>query len=33
MAMTGFDPANHRMVPEQRWFEDVSLGERFVLPG
>jgi acyl dehydratase len=31
--MTEFDPANHRMVPEQRWFEDFVLGERFVLPG
>ena len=30
--MTGFDPAAHRMVPEQRWFEDFQLGERFVLP-
>ena len=30
--MTGFDPARHRMVPEQRWFEDFRLGERFVLP-
>jgi acyl dehydratase len=30
--MTAFDPANHRMVPEQRWFEDFVLGERFVLP-
>jgi acyl dehydratase len=30
--MTGFDPAQHRMVPEQRWFEDFRLGERFVLP-
>ena len=30
--MTGFDPAQHRMVPAQRWFEDFSLGERFVLP-
>ncbi|RYJ01847.1 MAG: MaoC family dehydratase [Acetobacteraceae bacterium] len=27
-----FDPARHRMVPEQRWFEDFALGERFVLP-
>ena len=27
-----FDPARHRMVPEQRWFEDFTLGERFVLP-
>ena len=31
--MTEFDPATHRMVPEQRWFEDFALGERFVLPG
>lgn len=30
--MTGFDPRAHRMVPEQRWFEDFTLGERFVLP-
>ena len=30
--MPEFDPANHRMVPEQRWFEDFVLGERFVLP-
>ena len=30
--MTGFDPARHRMVPEQRWFEDFCLAERFVLP-
>lgn len=27
-----FDPAAHRMVQEQRWFEDFSLGERFPLP-
>ena len=27
-----FDPRNHRMVSEQRWFEDFSLDERFVLP-
>jgi acyl dehydratase len=27
-----FNPKNHRMVPEQRWFEDFSPGERFVLP-
>src|ERR1700754_1667679 len=32
-AMTEFDPATHRMVPEQRWFEDFAVGERFVLPG
>src|ERR1700742_314696 len=30
--MTDFDPAQHRMVTEQRWFEDFRLGERFVLP-
>jgi acyl dehydratase len=27
----GFAPAEHRMFPN-RWFEDFSLGERFVLP-
>jgi acyl dehydratase len=31
MKPTSFDPANHRMVPEQRWFENFSLGMRFVL--
>ena len=30
--MTGFDPRAHRLVPAQRWFEDFTLGERFVLP-
>lgn len=30
--MTEFDPKTHRMVPQQRWFEDFTLGERFVLP-
>ena len=30
--MTDFDPAAHRMVPQQRWFEDFVLGERFVIP-
>lgn len=30
--MTDFDPTRHRMVPQQRWFEDFALGERFVLP-
>ena len=30
--MPDFDPASHRMVAEQRWFEDFALGERFVLP-
>jgi len=29
---TPFDPRAHRMVAEQRWFEDFSLGERFPLP-
>ena len=27
-----FDPARHRLVAESRYFEDFSLGERFVLP-
>jgi acyl dehydratase len=27
-----FDPTHHRMVPEQRWFDDFRLNERFVLP-
>src|SRR5260370_35863942 len=31
-AMTDFDPALHSMVPQQRWFEDFTLGERFVIP-
>lgn len=30
--MSTFDPAQHRLVAEQRWFEDFTLGERFVLP-
>jgi acyl dehydratase len=30
--MPDFDPKTHRMVREQRWFEDFVLGERFVLP-
>src|ERR1700692_1241464 len=30
--MTDFNPAEHRMVPQQRWFEDFTLGERFVIP-
>lgn len=30
--MTDFDPTRHRMVPQQRWFEDFMLQERFVLP-
>jgi acyl dehydratase len=30
--MPDFDPKDHRMVAEQRWFEDFVVGERFVLP-
>ncbi|WP_428489622.1 MaoC family dehydratase [Rhodopila sp.] len=30
--MSGFDPARHRMIAEQRWFEDFHIGERFLLP-
>jgi hypothetical protein len=30
--MAEFDPAAHRMVPQQRWFEDFVLGECFVIP-
>jgi acyl dehydratase len=30
--MTAFDPTQHRMIAEQRWFEDFELGERFPLP-
>jgi acyl dehydratase len=30
--MIDFNPAEHRMVQQQRWFEDFSLGERFVIP-
>ncbi len=30
--MSDFDPTRHRMIPEQRWFDDFTLGERFVLP-
>ena len=30
--MPEFDPANHRMVQQQRWFEDFVLHERFVIP-
>jgi len=27
-----FDPSHHRLLAESRYFEDFSLGERFVLP-
>ena len=30
--MSDFDPAAHRMIPDQRWFDDFRMGERFVLP-
>jgi acyl dehydratase len=30
--MENFDPATHRMVQTQRWFEDFVPGERFVIP-
>jgi acyl dehydratase len=30
--MTRFDPSAHRLVAEQRWFEDFRPGERFALP-
>jgi acyl dehydratase len=30
--MSDFDPADHRMVREQHWFEDFALGERFIIP-
>jgi acyl dehydratase len=30
--MSAFDPAAHRLVPEQRFFDDFHMGERFVLP-
>ncbi|MDA7946792.1 MAG: MaoC family dehydratase [Hyphomicrobiaceae bacterium] len=29
---TSFDPADHRVVAEQRWFDDFETGQRFVLP-
>ena len=29
---SGFDPREHRMIAEQRWFDDFRLGERFALP-
>ena len=30
--MSEFDPRSHRMIPEQRWFDDFRVGEQFVLP-
>jgi len=28
----GFDPRAHRVVAEQRWYDDFRIGERFPLP-
>jgi acyl dehydratase len=28
----GFDPRAHRVIPQQRWFDDFHIGERFALP-
>lgn len=30
--MNAFDPAKHRMVQRQYWFEDFVLGEEFIIP-
>jgi len=30
--VSAFDPTRHRLVPELRWVEDFTLGERFALP-
>ena len=30
--MSAFDPAAHRMIADQRWFDDFRIGERFLLP-
>src|SRR3569833_3262316 len=30
--MSDFDPAHHRMISEQRWFDDFVPGARYVLP-
>ena len=32
LCLHDFDPRAHRLVAEQRWFEDFALGERFPLP-
>ena len=29
---TSFDPVGHRVIAEQRWFDDFEIGERFALP-
>jgi acyl dehydratase len=30
--MPDFNPAEHRMVQQQRWFDDFVPGERFIIP-
>ncbi|RMI17278.1 dehydratase [Pseudoroseomonas wenyumeiae] len=30
--IAAFDPKSHRMIAEQRWFDDFRMGERFPLP-
>ncbi len=32
MSDNAFDPRGHRMIAEQRWFDDFRIGERFPLP-
>ena len=32
MSDESFDPRHHRMIAEQRWFDDFRIGERFPLP-
>ncbi|MDR0274621.1 MAG: MaoC family dehydratase [Burkholderiaceae bacterium] len=32
MTETPFDPRQHRLLTQQRYFEDFTLGERFALP-
>ena len=32
MSNDTFDPRRHRMIAEQRWFDDFRIGERFPLP-
>jgi acyl dehydratase len=32
MSDESFDPRRHRMIAEQRWFDDFRIGERFPLP-
>ena len=32
MTASNFDPSRHRMMAEQRYFDDFAIGERFPLP-